>query len=455
MVKSRFFYLSDKTNSSKLQVLEELHQTYKSYLQSCVNLLIQTKTLNLSLSQLKDFFPPSNLSSHIQRNCRIQAVSIISSWAKAVYQSKLKRHIRKLLKSYQITELEAKSLHVIGKHLITIPWKFITQEHLNLYLSLLFDENISGRIPQIKNSAIRLSCMTSSFEDSEESKEFNYWIRLGTLNKGHTISLPLSSNPYIKSSKELRKNCSFRKDKKGGWRVEVAEKKEYELPEISNPEYLGIDVGFNCLAATSDGQILGSEFKSIFNKKRDKILKIRNDRKNQGLLEDSPRISRLEFSLTEFIKTTCRTIVNKLILNNPNTIFVIEDLDLQGTYGQKRSRYKEIHHALEQKAHTLKVNPAYTSQTCPRCGYVSSKNRSGINFRCKACGFKSHADWVGSINILGRSKMKNIGTDDDPSEVKEVLDALYLARRSKPCSQDFLEVNEPLVFGQLAEIATN
>lgn len=48
------------------------------------------------------------------------------------------------------------------------------------------------------------------------------------------------------------------------------------------------------------------------------------------------------------------------------------------------------------------IDPAYTSQECPICHYVDSSNRNGIYFRCRACGYTSHADRVGAMNIVNR-----------------------------------------------------
>lgn len=46
------------------------------------------------------------------------------------------------------------------------------------------------------------------------------------------------------------------------------------------------------------------------------------------------------------------------------------------------------------------VPPQHTSQTCPRCGHISSGNRiTQSEFRCAECGFKAHADHVGAMNI--------------------------------------------------------
>ena len=48
-----------------------------------------------------------------------------------------------------------------------------------------------------------------------------------------------------------------------------------------------------------------------------------------------------------------------------------------------------------------KVNPAFTSQTCPHCGHVCAQNRpTRDRFSCVACGHNSHADTLAARNIL-------------------------------------------------------
>ena len=46
-------------------------------------------------------------------------------------------------------------------------------------------------------------------------------------------------------------------------------------------------------------------------------------------------------------------------------------------------------------------NEAYSSQTCPAC--LTRNRPSGRNYQCQACGFATHRDAVGAINILMRS----------------------------------------------------
>jgi putative transposase len=47
------------------------------------------------------------------------------------------------------------------------------------------------------------------------------------------------------------------------------------------------------------------------------------------------------------------------------------------------------------------IPPHYTSQTCPACAHVDAQNRRRQSeFVCVECGFREHADLVGSINVL-------------------------------------------------------
>ena len=186
----------------------------------------------------------------------------------------------------------------------------------------------------------------------------------------------------------------------------------------------------NVLAATSDGSLYGQEFKPKFNKLYKRVKDLRANRQRQGFRENSPRLDVLESKLSGMIKTETGRIANLLVRKHPGTVFVLEDLDLQGCRGQKRFAYRALARALSTKAPTEVVNPAYTSQECPSCGYVSRLNRSGTKFLCRSCGRKAHADWVGASGVLRRSKDNGITCADQPSSVKAMLQRRYKAQRA-------------------------
>jgi len=61
----------------------------------------------------------------------------------------------------------------------------------------------------------------------------------------------------------------------------------------------------------------------------------------------------------------------------------------------------------------IEVNPAYTSQTCSKCGYTDKENRkTQARFQCVSCGFASNADTNAAINIrrLGMARLHEEGS---------------------------------------------
>ncbi|MGW3648835.1 RNA-guided endonuclease TnpB family protein [Streptomyces sp. NPDC000878] len=53
----------------------------------------------------------------------------------------------------------------------------------------------------------------------------------------------------------------------------------------------------------------------------------------------------------------------------------------------------------------LEIDPAYTSQRCPRCGHTERANRSDRDhFRCRRCGLTGPADHVAGVNVRNRAR---------------------------------------------------
>ena len=60
---------------------------------------------------------------------------------------------------------------------------------------------------------------------------------------------------------------------------------------------------------------------------------------------------------------------------------------------------------LDYKTTVIKVNPAYTSQECNKCGYISKNNRkTQSQFKCEKCLSESNADFNACLNILKRGQ---------------------------------------------------
>ena len=69
--------------------------------------------------------------------------------------------------------------------------------------------------------------------------------------------------------------------------------------------------------------------------------------------------------------------------------------------GIAESGWGRLRRMLEYKAHRVEmVDPAYTSQTCHRCGHVAEANRRRERFECVSCGYAGNADINAAFNIL-------------------------------------------------------
>ena len=76
------------------------------------------------------------------------------------------------------------------------------------------------------------------------------------------------------------------------------------------------------------------------------------------------------------------------------------------------------------------VNGAYSSQTCPACGWVDPKNRHGDVFRCRKCGFTADADHVAAVNHKARLHDEEITRYTPYKQVKEILLRRYYQRQA-------------------------
>lgn len=432
-MKARIVHAAPETNPEKLQKLVELHKAYCVYVQVCIDKMAQDHRPRVLPSERREYFPISEvLSSQILKNAQMHAVQVVEVWIKQRYPQKLRKVIRE---APDLTDHQRLELRCIGKYLLRKAGKFgkgtISPEMVDLYWGWVWDPEKSGKTPQVSdNFPMWMSEMTCVFGPSEDSIHFGWWFRFSSLEGGPRIHVPLAHNPYLKGVENLTKSCLVRQ-REGRWTFQFCEKDLGKESETFNGSAgkIGVDVGLNCIAATSDGRLYGQSFKPQFDKTYARVQSLRANRQRQDFKKDSKRLKRLEAKLTGQVKTVTGTVANKLVKACPNHTFVIEGLNLRGCRGQKRFAYRALHASLSYKAATEVVNPAYSSQRCPSCGYVNRGNRHGVVFICRCCGRKSHADVVGGVNLLGRSGDKQIASCENPSEVRSLLGKRFRARR--------------------------
>ena len=188
------------------------------------------------------------------------------------------------------------------------------------------------------------------------------------------------------------------------------------MSDVSN--VVGVDRGIRFIATTydSDGKTLFYDGNDI-KQKRGHYKALRKQLQQVHTPSSRRRIKAISQRENRWMQDVNHCISKALVTSNPQgTLFVLEDLTGVRAATEKvmvKNRYVSVswsYYDLEQKLtykalknHQLveKVNPAYTSQTCPKCGHTEKSNRDKHNhlFYCKNCGYKSNDDRIGAMNL--------------------------------------------------------
>jgi IS605 OrfB family transposase len=209
------------------------------------------------------------------------------------------------------------------------------------------------------------------------------------------------------------------------------------LPDRREPVVVGLDAGVTEVFADSRGNFYGEGFGLVLDRlsarttaqgaernrlhaaekklaaasqagERQKAGRIR--RFNLGRVKLDARRARGQAEVKRRISEALRE-----VLRFRPDVLVMEDLSrMRGrTKSRNLSRVvsRWMRSSLKERAEFLSqaggsrletVNAAYTSQECPKCGYVHRDNRQGDRFHCRDCHFTGHADTVGAVNVERR-----------------------------------------------------
>lgn len=194
------------------------------------------------------------------------------------------------------------------------------------------------------------------------------------------------------------------------------EVEESNLSNICN--VVGIDRGINFIVATYDnkhksGFVSGKQVKQ----KRANYSKLRKELQMRQTPSSRRRLKAIGSRENRWMQDINHQVSKALVQNNPkHTLFVLEDLSGVRNSTEKirlKDRYvsvswsfydleqKLIYKSKQNQSTVIKVNPAYTSQTCPCCGHIekTNHNKKLHLFTCKNCGYKSNDDRIGAMNL--------------------------------------------------------
>ena len=316
------------------------------------------------------------------------------------------------------------------------------------------------RIPSVTKSHVKIDTRLCCLEKAEDIKTSHVLAVTIPGSKGKRIEIPVqASRDALRRMAQYKVSGSMRYTITAGGFLKLTcsfEKKTQTPEEYS--AVIGVDVGITDAFHTSDGQAIGSFQTAIdfyqtevepcfgklsvlrnrkqqlrrFLKKHKDVLPeavIHNLRKRMDHLEKDIRQAkapcRKKRHYYQMIEHTICNAVDTYIesLHGDKTILTaMELLDIKEFNKSRKvngmlsvfSRGKLTEKLMEELSWHgfpfVQVEPAYTSQTCPVCGYLDKANRNGKIFHCTCCGHIDDADHVGSINIKARAEDKEINS---------------------------------------------
>ena len=261
--------------------------------------------------------------------------------------------------------------------------------------------------PQLKRiKTLKLDENVAVLEASKNATHFDYFLKLSTLQKGKPIYLPLKRNPYLDDCLKKGERLPFVQVQLTDKTCTISAIVGYDrAPLRPSTESIGLDFGMVAMFTTSDGERHGL---SSFTKLKiwdEELLALSKELQRQSIkLSTNTRYVQLQQRIKSYFKNEICRILNKLAKKNVG-IFVVEKLDFRAAGLSKRMNrligrtYRSVVKAklarLEEQygIQIIEVNPAYTSQECSRCHYVSKDNRkTQKDFVCQHCHFSCNAD---------------------------------------------------------------
>jgi len=255
--------------------------------------------------------------------------------------------------------------------------------------------------PRLRRLEAHLSSLCAKLIIPKRKSSFDTWLHFSKIGNKTIIDIPIKfHSPYFELA-EIGTRCKqfiiTEEYIQIPFRINVA-------PKLLPTGCIGIDTGMNALASTSTGEQFGTEMKD----KIERVKRCQHGSKGQ---------KRARRALRQYIDQT----VNKIMAIDGLTLVVVEKLEgiTKNTRNPKRRLgknmrcsigtwnvaywLKRLEMACERNRVSFRRVAAYnTSRTCPVCDHCNKKNRQGLSFVCRNCGYADNSDIAASKTILNR-----------------------------------------------------
>lgn len=268
----------------------------------------------------------------------------------------------------------------------------------------------SVQCPQSESCCIRynLHTYTLNWERS--------FVRLSTSAGKQSIpfTVPAYSAKYY-GGKVCTADLCYRK---GKWWLHVVVNVAQPRVDPTN-EVVGVDLGLNRPAVTSNRQFLGSHHWKEVDRRS---FRFKRKLQSNGSKSAKRHLKKVSKRQARFHRDCDHVLSKRIILHtSPGSTLVLENLtNIRETSTMGRGKqnknvenkrrlhgwtfaqlYSFIAYKGQERGITVvKIDPRHTSQTCSRCGYQARNNRRSQSlFLCRHCGYCLHADLNASYNI--------------------------------------------------------
>ena len=231
--------------------------------------------------------------------------------------------------------------------------------------------------------------------------------------KDGKFNLPKLGKVKIFKSREVYGNIKLARivKKADGWYLQIVT--DYETQKCDNQAEVGIDLGIKYFVVTSEGQFFENirATEKYANQLRIEKRRLSRKKKFSNNFYRQVKVIKKLYLKIQRVREDYLHKVSKELANSYKTIFV-EDLNISKMI--KNANLSKIIsdvgwgkfvHYLAYKTNVIKINPAYTSQECSKCGHTCKENRKTQSlFECVKCNYTENADLQATFNILQRGQ---------------------------------------------------
>ncbi len=304
-----------------------------------------------------------------------------------------------------------------------------------------------ARIRQARSFALDED-MYTLFEQHERQ-----YLSLMTLRPRERMVIPLTGKHVIRGNIRVILDNARQ-------RVEVHHTAEVKAVATLTGEAAGLDAGLTEVFTDEQGQRYGIQFGQVLvrqsdticdkGRKRNKLYQVAQKARQRGDLRKARNIQRFNLGTIKQrhqrqavqveIARQVNTALNTVLDTRQPAQLITEKLNLRGkapskqlsrrvsTWARSTLNERTEFKASARGSRRQHVNPAYSSQTCPHCGFVHRRNRSGDKFQCQHCGHRDDADRVAAHNLKARHGDPQITLFTPKARVKTILLDRFSAR---------------------------